>query len=205
MRAKCFLLVLLIGGLALVLEPTSSLSQDDPPVPGNRFEGKRKGRPRFRPDDAPDRRGRGDPDKGWQRGAFPKMKGKGRDGWFQQENDRPPRGRLDRSMEPTGSGNDESMTEGSVEVSSAPLPGEEDGSKPVVYRAGKLPPGLPDWFTQLDTDRDGQVGLYEWKHSGRPLEEFHAMDRNGDGFLTVEEVLRYIRQESNPRARTAGQ
>jgi Ca2+-binding EF-hand superfamily protein len=70
--------------------------------------------------------------------------------------------------------------------------GDEE-QKPVVYRAGKLPKELPPWFAQLDTDHDGQIGLYEWKNSGRSIEEFQQIDRNGDGFLTVEEVLRYER------------
>jgi Ca2+-binding EF-hand superfamily protein len=71
---------------------------------------------------------------------------------------------------------------------------EEEEPKPVVYRAGKLPKGLPGWFEQLDTDKDAQVGLYEWIAGGRSLEEFHKIDRNGDGFLTVQEVLRYVGQ-----------
>jgi hypothetical protein len=79
--------------------------------------------------------------------------------------------------------------------------GEE--RRPVVYRAGRLPRGLPDWFTQLDTDGDAQIGLYEWKHSGRPLEEFRAMDRNNDGFVTVEEVLWYLAREKDRLAKLA--
>jgi Ca2+-binding EF-hand superfamily protein len=71
-----------------------------------------------------------------------------------------------------------------------PTPAEpEEDPRPVVYRAGNLPPNLPPWFRQLDTDQDGQIGLYEWKNSGRPIEEFEKMDRNGDGFLTIDEVL----------------
>jgi Ca2+-binding EF-hand superfamily protein len=67
---------------------------------------------------------------------------------------------------------------------------EED--RPVVYRAGNLPlDKLPPWFVQLDTDHDGQIGLYEWRRAGKPLHEFQAMDRNNDGFLTVEEILYY--------------
>jgi len=62
--------------------------------------------------------------------------------------------------------------------------------KPTVYRVGKLPPNLPAWFALYDTDRDGQIGLYEWKAAGQPIDKFIEMDRNGDGFLTVEEVLR---------------
>jgi hypothetical protein len=69
---------------------------------------------------------------------------------------------------------------------------EDEEPKQVVYRAGKLPKGLPGWFEQLDTDKDAQVGLYEWLAGGRTLGEFQQMDRNGDGFLTVQEVLHYL-------------
>jgi len=72
---------------------------------------------------------------------------------------------------------------------------QEEDKRPVVYRAGKLPKNIPAWFAELDTNNDAQVALYEWKVSGRPLEEFQKMDRNSDGFLTVEEVLKY--QEKN--------
>jgi Ca2+-binding EF-hand superfamily protein len=70
---------------------------------------------------------------------------------------------------------------------------EEEEKKPIAYRAGLLPKELPAWFEQYDTDKDGQIGLYEWKATGRSLEEFNQIDRNGDGFLTVDEVLRYER------------
>jgi hypothetical protein len=73
-----------------------------------------------------------------------------------------------------------------------------------VYRPGSLPAGLPDWFVQLDTDRDAQIGLYEWRKSGRPLEEFQAMDRNNDGFLTVEEVLWYFAKEKSRLMKVEG-
>ena len=71
-------------------------------------------------------------------------------------------------------------------------PAEEERKPPVVYRPGKLPKELPAWFTQIDTDQDGQIGLYEWKASGRTLQEFDEIDRNKDGFLTVDEVLRFV-------------
>jgi Ca2+-binding EF-hand superfamily protein len=78
---------------------------------------------------------------------------------------------------------------------------EEEEPKQVVYRAGKLPKGLPGWFEQLDTDKDAQVGLYEWLAGGRTLGEFQQMDRNGDGFLTVQEVLNYLgRNKQSPSA-----
>ena len=77
----------------------------------------------------------------------------------------------------------------------------------MVFRAGKWPAGVPDWFIRLDADGDGQVGLYEWKTSGRPLAEFVRMDRNGDGFITMPELLFYLapqakgRPEGQPRDR----
>jgi Ca2+-binding EF-hand superfamily protein len=70
---------------------------------------------------------------------------------------------------------------------------EETVKRPVVYRGNNLPKELDavPWFKQLDTDHDGQVALYEWKNSGRTIEEFEKYDRNGDGFITIEEVLAY--------------
>jgi len=52
-----------------------------------------------------------------------------------------------------------------------------------------LPPGLPPWFREYDTDGDGQIGLYEWKAARQPIARFLEMDYNGDGFLTPDEVL----------------
>jgi hypothetical protein len=70
----------------------------------------------------------------------------------------------------------------------------QEDRRPVVYRVGKLPPNLPGWFTEMDFDKDAQVGLYEWKSGSRPIDEFQKVDRNSDGFLTVEEVLRSLAQ-----------
>jgi Ca2+-binding EF-hand superfamily protein len=80
---------------------------------------------------------------------------------------------------------------------------DEEEKKPVVYKGGNLPKELPPWFAQYDTDKDGQIGLYEWKATGRSIEEFQKYDRNGDGFLTVEEVLRV--EAANKPAGSTGQ
>ncbi len=83
-----------------------------------------------------------------------------------------------------------------------PPPVEEE-KRPTVYRIGNMPKELPTWFAELDSDKDGQVGLYEWKAKGRPVTEFLAMDLNGDGFITVEEMLRYQKAQAPKDGATA--
>ena len=78
--------------------------------------------------------------------------------------------------------------------------------RPIVLRASNLPKDLPSWFAELDRngDRDGQVGLYEWKEAGKKISEYVAMDLNGDGYLTVEEYYRWKKQ-SDADARKSGE
>ena len=67
-------------------------------------------------------------------------------------------------------------------------PASEDKAEAIPSKKDP-PPGLPKWYVELDDDRDGQVGLYEWRSVGqRPLEEFAAVDRDGDGLLTPYEL-----------------
>lgn len=64
---------------------------------------------------------------------------------------------------------------------------------------GKPKPGggLPEWFTTLDTDKDGQIALHEWRKAGRPIALFTDMDLNGDGFVTRDEYLRYVKMNDD--------
>jgi Ca2+-binding EF-hand superfamily protein len=104
------------------------------------------------------------------------------------------RARMQQRMTERGGSGFPPPPEGGLPGTGAVPPVEEEEPKPVVFRAGKLPKELPAWFKQLDSDNDGQVGLYEWKISGRSIEEFQEIDRNNDGFLTPDEVLRYEAQ-----------
>ena len=61
--------------------------------------------------------------------------------------------------------------------------------KPTLAR-GKPSPELPRWFKEYDTDGDGQVSLYEWMQKKGTLKEFQKFDLNGDGFITVRELIR---------------
>ena len=57
--------------------------------------------------------------------------------------------------------------------------------------AGKLVEGLPEWFYVLDRNRDQQVSMgeytKEWTES--KFKEFSSWDSNGDGLVTIPEVL----------------
>src|SRR5947209_9862065 len=79
-----------------------------------------------------------------------------------------------------------------------PASAQEEEKKATVYRTGKMPKELPAWFVEMDVDKDGQVGLWEWVRVRGPeaVDQFRAMDRNDDGLLTVDEVLSYTRLNS---------
>lgn len=87
-----------------------------------------------------------------------------------------------------------------------PPPGQSpdaDDQRNTVYRAGKLPQGLPAWFAQYDTDADGQVGLYEWVKAAKGVSEFREMDRNDDGLLTAEEVMKFTSEGKSSNGNVA--
>lgn len=60
--------------------------------------------------------------------------------------------------------------------------------------------GLPDWFADLDADKDGQIALSEWRKAGRAINLYLEMDLDSDGLLTKEEYQRYARQKEQTEA-----
>lgn len=108
-----------------------------------------------------------------------------------------------------GSGEDQ----GTRGIASIIIEIEELDRKPVVYRpGGATPAGLPAWFKELDTDKDGQVALYEWRKGASILEkntvdpdldEFTKWDLNNDGYISPDEALRYLALTATPRPATS--
>lgn len=72
-----------------------------------------------------------------------------------------------------------------------------------AVRYGHLPAGLPEWFVSLDLDRDGQIGLYEWRYAEQALADFERLDDNQDGLITPEEWLRFSRLHPEEASRLA--
>lgn len=72
---------------------------------------------------------------------------------------------------------------------------DEDDDAPTIRSRTpheRLPRGLPDWFREVDSDRDGQVKMAEFasRWSDAKVAEFLKYDLNGDGLITPLEALR---------------
>ena len=63
--------------------------------------------------------------------------------------------------------------------------------------AERLPKGLPDWFTQKDTNADGQVSMAEFSAAwtDQSADEFAKYDLNNDGVITADECLKAAKQK----------
>ena len=68
--------------------------------------------------------------------------------------------------------------------------------KPVV----RVTIDLPENYAAMDRDKDGQLGLYEWKLSA--IQQFRTLDTNRDGFLTPRELTSTAGSEETTTAST---
>jgi len=82
---------------------------------------------------------------------------------------------------------------------------EEEPPPPPIRAGGEYPKEVPSWFKEYDKNEDGQVSLYEWRlgKADREMDLFERMDRNDDGFLTIDEVLHYNRLTAAQQAATS--
>src|ERR1700686_1658475 len=56
-------------------------------------------------------------------------------------------------------------------------------NRSILFRGKSVTRELPEWFKEMDTNKDGQVALSEWHKAGKDIEEFRTWDRNDDGFI----------------------
>ncbi len=144
-----------------------------------------------------DRRMSFDRGRGSERGRFGSGGGSGRFGGFEGRSGDEGRpgfgGRFggDRDESRRGSADRGESNRFGGGRSSDTRPGPARGTPPTTTAQKPRTPvrvtvDLPSQFDSLDTDRDGQIGLYEWPRTQHAL--FAEIDRNGDGFLTPREL-----------------
>lgn len=70
--------------------------------------------------------------------------------------------------------------------------------------AKRMPPGLPPWFLQRDTNGDGQITLSEFapKATAEDRREFSRYDLNGDGVVTPQECTRNVKPAKSAPSQT---
>ena len=98
-------------------------------------------------------------------------------------------GRLDlREMEDLGISSSRIDADRDGEVSREEL---QSYMQALQEEVGGLIEGLPNWFYELDTNRDGQVEMAEFasEWTEQKLQEFASLDTNGDALLTEQEVI----------------
>ena len=76
--------------------------------------------------------------------------------------------------------------------------GESNGTKPKPVV--RVTVDLPENYAAMDKDKDGQLGLYEWKLSA--IQQFRTLDKNRDGFLTPRELTSGTDSEETTTAST---
>jgi EF hand len=76
---------------------------------------------------------------------------------------------------------------------SSPDPRKNGGTDPKAKP--RITMKLPDQYKNRDTNRDGQIGFYEWNRND--YAGFQKLDHNDDGFLTPQELARGPRKAAS--------
>jgi Ca2+-binding EF-hand superfamily protein len=100
------------------------------------------------------------------------------------------RARRDRDASRRDDRGGDSRSSSSYQRPSAPRKEEKSKSSskrpPKRKERARVTVDLPTRFSEVDKNRDGQIGLYEWDRA--KFREFFELDRNGDGLLTPREL-----------------
>ncbi|MDR0390476.1 MAG: hypothetical protein LBH59_01105 [Planctomycetaceae bacterium] len=70
-----------------------------------------------------------------------------------------------------------------------------------------LPTGMPDWFFERDVDQDAQLTMLEYAKGAELNDaiatEFLFLDKNNDGFATVDEIFKTLKQVDEEKQKQA--
>lgn len=72
--------------------------------------------------------------------------------------------------------------------------GKSGNSKKTAKPKARVTKELPADYRDKDKNGDGQIGLYEWDR--KAFAQFYALDRNGDGLLTPDELIAATKKSS---------
>ena len=76
----------------------------------------------------------------------------------------------------------------------------EEAARQASLEGGPSRPQVPErgpaWFRKMDRNRDGDVSRREWLGTA---EQFRAIDRDGDGLISLEEAVRFDRRRGSSR------
>ncbi|WP_197444289.1 EF-hand domain-containing protein [Maioricimonas rarisocia] len=79
--------------------------------------------------------------------------------------------------------------------------GPERPQRPARKQREPVTLTIPEQFSTIDQDVDGQVAFYEWRQTQHgTISQFMAIDRNGDGFLTPFELKLSLEQPADAPA-----
>ena len=130
-------------------------------------------------------------------------------GFGQRAGQQPVQTETTQGRQPRGTQQANSASTSSPSNNSAvphPAPAHQSSAYDSISPAVRYSPNF-SWFFEYDTDRDAQLTMMEFVAGNgghwtpQIASDFMFLDRNGDGFATVDEALASIREDEERRAR----